>query len=727
MAALTTPSALSIPTHSGSLQPFQSTFLLAPVPQDVDSVEQEDSMYRSNKSKPKPNSKSKSKSKSKSTSKSRSISKSKSRSKSRRKTDYKSNLNYAAGSQSLASDTHSVSRHGLGQFQQHLECIQAAITPELSQHIQLAAFMDVRKLKPAVFAMSPWKRRLVALEPDCLCIGTVGGRDTRMYILEVISLRNATVVPITDSLTNYTPTLIIHAMEWIKRGIRSTMPRNFTFKLDSIESLENWSACISAAIAHIAGSARCCDSGENSDTCTVTSQSSRKRSYRKKRHRQSHRHRRRPRRAVQLLPVLPPPGIATVRLVAHMKQLYTLGLTGFSDCLTEEDKLEASRTHSSLLYGEVLPEGLERLVDNNHLDARTASVAFDLGSGTGRLAMQLFLQFPNLRKVVGIELAYTRFDITAYAAAALASTVADAQHRKLAQPSSSETDGIPDAVPSASVADCCVHHPDFQHTFFQVTLSGNEEHDLSHILLETMPISELSDCDAGVVIGELPVYEDIPTQEDSQASRSAREEKCTDNHDTVQPGMSEPTAGTETDPAMHDDNKDFTGEDGDPIAIAPLDSVSSDTQSEGQSDDADELTAAASALVTTTTISSTDSTIMTATAAADMNHQTSRILEYRRGSMYDAHDIHEADLVIMETMVPCEALLDLKSLIDRMSVGCRLATFANLNAPEFRRLYPGSRYFPLRQLSVNVSRRDRFKTSWSPENGHHFYLWQKIG
>ena len=38
-----------------------------------------------------------------------------------------------------------------------------------------------------------------------------------------------------------------------------------------------------------------------------------------------------------------------------------------------------------------------------------AQSLFDLGMGTGKLALQAFLQFPNLGRVVGIELATSRF------------------------------------------------------------------------------------------------------------------------------------------------------------------------------------------------------------------------------------------------------------------------------------------------------------------------------
>jgi hypothetical protein len=49
------------------------------------------------------------------------------------------------------------------------------------------------------------------------------------------------------------------------------------------------------------------------------------------------------------------------------------GKVGFG-CLTQADRDEEERTVSSLLYGEVLREGVTRLMDSNHLRARDAKV-----------------------------------------------------------------------------------------------------------------------------------------------------------------------------------------------------------------------------------------------------------------------------------------------------------------------------------------------------------------
>ena len=80
-------------------------------------------------------------------------------------------------------------------------------------------------------------------------------------------------------------------------------------------------------------------------------------------------------------------------------------------CITNEDKCVADESGSSLLYGEVLPRGVCRMLDRRHLDAAAGRTLFDLGMGTGKLAMQAFIQHPNLTYVYGVELAGSRYEI----------------------------------------------------------------------------------------------------------------------------------------------------------------------------------------------------------------------------------------------------------------------------------------------------------------------------
>lgn len=122
---------------------------------------------------------------------------------------------------------------------------------------------------------------------------------------------------------------------------------------------------------------------------------------------------------------------------AYGKPTEQVGYTDGHYCLTKEDREEAVRCGSSLLYGEILAVGTSRfvrrrasascsshcsprdaiaagitkLMDTDHLHAARAQVLFDLGMGVGKLVMQAFLQYPNLKLIRGIELAYSRFKL----------------------------------------------------------------------------------------------------------------------------------------------------------------------------------------------------------------------------------------------------------------------------------------------------------------------------
>lgn len=80
-------------------------------------------------------------------------------------------------------------------------------------------------------------------------------------------------------------------------------------------------------------------------------------------------------------------------------------------CVTEDDKRTAADAKGSLLYGELLPRGVNKALGPKHLNAARASTLFDLGMGTGKVALQAFLQFSNLKRVFGVELSAARFRI----------------------------------------------------------------------------------------------------------------------------------------------------------------------------------------------------------------------------------------------------------------------------------------------------------------------------
>lgn len=87
-------------------------------------------------------------------------------------------------------------------------------------------------------------------------------------------------------------------------------------------------------------------------------------------------------------------------------------------CVRDEDRDVAKATKGSLLYGELLPRGVNRALDSKHLDASRPAThtLLDLGMGTGKVVLQVFLQCPNLTHVYGVELSPARFRLAEAAA-----------------------------------------------------------------------------------------------------------------------------------------------------------------------------------------------------------------------------------------------------------------------------------------------------------------------
>lgn len=279
-----------------------------------------------------------------------------------------------------------------------------------------------------------------------------------------------------------------------------------------------------------------------------------------------------------------PEDVTRVRRV--LSAVYWPGASGFSDCLTAEDRAEADRSGSSLLYGEVLPSGVHRMMDDDHLRAGSAAVLFDLGAGLGKLAVQCFLQYPNLRRVVGVELAWTRFGMARDAALCLSRVSCEAEEKERGD----------SGAPAPRL--------------LEVTADG--------------PAADGSGADAAVRLVE-------------SAERGEGDESK-DGGDTRR-----------------------------------------------------------------------------------------RVLELRRGNLFDVPDVEEADVVVLETLIPEPAFPRLAALLARLRPGCRVLTFANLASPEFAAVYERpAEQFPLRQLPANVPQSDRFATTWNRRRGHHFHLYERV-
>jgi SAM-dependent methyltransferase len=75
--------------------------------------------------------------------------------------------------------------------------------------------------------------------------------------------------------------------------------------------------------------------------------------------------------------------------------------------LSEEERAEISALGSSPVYGEIVYESIEYLLQE--IEAQESDVFYDLGCGLGRFVVQAYLT-TDITKSVGIELSKTRFE-----------------------------------------------------------------------------------------------------------------------------------------------------------------------------------------------------------------------------------------------------------------------------------------------------------------------------
>lgn len=94
-----------------------------------------------------------------------------------------------------------------------------------------------------------------------------------------------------------------------------------------------------------------------------------------------------------------------------------VGETGYdiaaAKCTSDLEKAEANLRGSSLLYGELLPDGVSKALSPGRLGeaARYNSTVLELGMGSGKVAIQMFLQCQGIRQILGVELVRSRFQI----------------------------------------------------------------------------------------------------------------------------------------------------------------------------------------------------------------------------------------------------------------------------------------------------------------------------
>lgn len=107
---------------------------------------------------------------------------------------------------------------------------------------------------------------------------------------------------------------------------------------------------------------------------------------------------------------------------------------------------------------------------------------------------------------------------------------------------------------------------------------------------------------------------------------------------------------------------------------------------------------------------------------ASGTYKQQRILHFQCGNMFDCvHNIHLADVVMMETDIPNELYYDLHVLLSHMKDNSRMLSYL-----DFRKVFQSSTALNLKQLEINKPLSDRYPTSWSVQRGHHFFLWIKV-
>lgn len=109
-----------------------------------------------------------------------------------------------------------------------------------------------------------------------------------------------------------------------------------------------------------------------------------------------------------------------------------VGETGYeiaaAKCCSEQEKVDARQRGSSLLYGELLPDGVSKALHPARLGGvlpppgnPARGVVLELGMGSGKVALQTFLQSPTVKELFGVELVLSRYQIAEQALSRLVS------------------------------------------------------------------------------------------------------------------------------------------------------------------------------------------------------------------------------------------------------------------------------------------------------------------
>ena len=91
--------------------------------------------------------------------------------------------------------------------------------------------------------------------------------------------------------------------------------------------------------------------------------------------------------------------------------LHGLSTAGHNAALTPAEILLEEAERHDFQYGEVLPAGVRKALGEAHLDAQSGRSLVELGAGTGKVALQAFLECPSLLRVTAVELAAARYRV----------------------------------------------------------------------------------------------------------------------------------------------------------------------------------------------------------------------------------------------------------------------------------------------------------------------------
>jgi len=224
----------------------------------------------------------------------------------------------------------------------------------------------------------------------------------------------------------------------------------------------------------------------------------------------------------------------TVSIISLIQHLYDQPGEEFGHrtyghcCVTKEEAVAAASARQDLLYGEVLAVGATRMFDRDHLDLRSAKSMVDLGSGLGKLCIQAFVQFPNLERVVGCELAQSRFNKTVEAVTKLHQTMSLwKEERKKVMHGNNRRHGRGGMTDEGMVGGQMMADIGFAHDFV-----AHDEEKASHEC--DVMVESWGSCSDSMEDGEEETDEDEEKKESSECSRHLARYSSSHPHRRVQ-------------------------------------------------------------------------------------------------------------------------------------------------------------------------------------------------